>query len=336
MLSALICLAVLSHSIADPTPAPAAPTAPAPAQPQPAAAQSPLADVVARAIKRKIEQAQGQQRATTTGIELPPVGGVAAAPAMAPIPSSLAPTPTAQPQVPTAVGAPDPSMLATGARMMMGDPTDGSPRYVRVIGAPAEPGTGAPATVAANPFAAPAHDPMEVGTQNAAAASMPGTHHNVLDVLVGVWDVSANFDAGPGQPPETASGRMTNSWQLEGRWLKQDYTGTMASLGRFTGLGYIGYDNVAGHYVSTWMDTLSTTMLSSKGSFDKDRSALTLSGQFAVPGGATFSQRQVITVAGPDRYTVAMYLTGPDGVEFKTGDLEYTRAVRAVTTAQPR
>lgn len=333
-----------------PAPAPAA--TPAPATPaadaQPAAAplrqpavpvadaptQGALSSLVAEAIKRKLERAAAS---TGSAIALPGT----------PVPAPTEDQPPVDPARTVSFGpgggAPDPSMMGSSARVMMGSPTDGSPSYTRVLapqaGAPELSGASAPAQggtapAAANPFA-PVAQPDSAFEVPPAAAD-PGMNHNLLDIFVGTWDVSANFDNGPGQPSETASGSMVNSWQLGGRWLKQDYTGQMASLGSFRGLGYLGYDNIARCFVATWMDTLSTACLTSKGSFDEATATFTLSGDFTAPGGEKFKQRQVITVLSLDRYTVTMYLTGPDHVEFKTGNLEYTRSIRTITNASAK
>jgi hypothetical protein len=322
---------------------PAATTPPAPVKPpaaKDAAAGAPtnaaLTSLVAEAIKRKLDRVASAK--TPGGIELPP--------------SRDASPDTAQPMITPAPGGmpmtgpmtlPDLTMMAGGAKMMMGAPADGSPAYVRVAADsknPAPAPAAAPSTAGgqfppANPLARPT-DPMEAGTEPAAAASEPGTCHNLLDIFVGTWDVTANFDTGPGQPPETASGQMSNSWQLDGRWLKQEYSGQMSSLGAFRGLGYLGYDNLQKTYVGTWMDTLSTSCIVSKGAYDQSTSTFTLTGDFTVPGGERFKQKQVMTVLSPDRYVVTMFLAGPDGVEFKTGNLEYTRALKKVTTVSPK
>ncbi|HYD00922.1 MAG TPA: DUF1579 domain-containing protein [Phycisphaerales bacterium] len=273
-----------------------------------------LSNLVADAIKRKLDKTA----ARNPGAVEQPAAQATAAASMAPIGPGLT--------------TPDPAMMGGGGtRVMMGSPTDGSPSFVRVL----SPDGGAASnaeTAPANPLA-PSTDPMESGGATSAAAAEPGVNHNLLDIFVGTWDVSANFDNGPGQPPETASGQMVNSWQLDGRWLKQEYNGKMASLGSFRGLGYLGYDNLAKRFVATWMDTLSTSCMSSTGSFSEEKATFTLSGDFTGPGGEKYRQKQVMTVLSPDRYTVTMYLTGPDGVEFKTGNLEYTRSVRTLSGA---
>jgi hypothetical protein len=288
--------------------------------------------MVAEAIRRKLDKVAAAKIS----------GGVQVPNAPSTTPAFTSPTmeaPLAMPFGPGG-GSPEASMMSGGARVMMGSPTDGSPSYVRNA-APSTADTKGASTPAVvntikpidrNPLAQPA-DPMEAGTDSAAAASQPGPNHNLLDIFVGTWDVSANFDTGPGQPPETASGQMVNTWQLEGRWLKQEYTGQMASLGAFRGLGFLGYDNLQKSFVGTWMDTLSTSCLMSKGAFDESKATFTLSGDFTVEGGEKYRQKQVMTILSPDRYVVSMYLAGPDGAEFKTGNLEYTRSSRKVSIA---
>lgn len=350
-----------------PTPAAAAPI-PTPAVPalsidprtagaalkQPASAapatNGALSNLVADAIKRKLDRVAANK--ANGAIEVPgsnaaPSTGTNAFSTPGNYAPALNPAPAYDPQFGPGGGSPERTMMSEGARVMMGSPTDGSPSYVRVAAsstdAPAAaPGAAPPAaptaptpapvkTAAANPLAAPT-DPMEAPA-SAAAASAPGPQHNMLDIFVGTWDVTANFDTGPGQPPETASGQMTNAWQLEGRWLKQEYSGQMASLGSFRGLGFLGYDNLQKTFVGTWMDTLSTSCFMSKGNFDDANATFTLTGDFTVEGGEKYKQKQVMSVLSPDRYVVTMYLTGPDGVEFKTGNLEYTRAAKKVSIA---
>lgn len=316
------------------TATPAAMPAPSTAPVAETPAHGSLSSLVAEAIKRKLDRA-----AATTGgtIALP------GTPMLAPLDDQPSIDPARTVTFGPGGGAPDPSMMSSSARVMMGSPTDGSPSYSRVLtpqaGTPELGAAASPAATAAQGGAAPAANPFAPAAQPDSAfevppaAADPGMNHNLLDLFVGTWDVSANFDTGPGQPSETASGSMVNSWQLGGRWLKQDYTGQMASLGSFRGLGYIGYDNIARCFVATWMDTLSTACLTSKGSFDEASATFTLSGDFTAPGGEKFKQRQVITVLSLDRYTVTMFLTGPDHVEFKTGNLEYTRSIRTITNA---
>src|SRR6266545_885002 len=72
-------------------------------------------------------------------------------------------------------------------------------------------------------------------------ASTPGEMHKKLDAMAGT---------------------LVNSWTLGDRFVEQKYEGTF--MGQpFTGIGYVGYDNVKKKYVSVWMDSAGTGMMSS-------------------------------------------------------------------------
>lgn len=295
-----------------------------------------LSDLVAQAIRAKLDRA-AKNRATGGTITLPGSN------TSEPFDTGTLPGGMGGASFGPGMQTPQPDMMTGGTRVMMGAPGDGNAAYTNIVpsGQRAESGTN-PAPAVNDSFKSQSGTPAasaesaDSGSESAASAAQPGANHNLLDIFVGTWDVSANFDTGPGQPPETASGQMVNSWQLEGRWLKQEYAGQMASLGAFRGIGYLGYDNLQKSFVGTWMDTLSTSCIVSKGAFDQNRATFTLGGEFTAPGGAKFTQKQVITILSPDRYVVTMYLTGPDGVEFKTGNLEYTRSIKSITNASVR
>lgn len=164
----------------------------------------------------------------------------------------------------------------------------------------------------------------------------PSAAHALLDVFVGTWSVEGKFDTGPGEPPATATGTMTTTWTLGKRWLRQEYSGNMPALGAFSGIGYLGFDNAQQRFISTWMDTLSTSVITSAGTFNNSTGVFTLVGQFAAPGGQMFSQKQVVTVQSRDRYSIVLILVSPDGSESRTGEVRYVRSggVRTFTSVR--
>lgn len=164
----------------------------------------------------------------------------------------------------------------------------------------------------------------------------PSAAHALLDVFAGTWSVEGKFDTGPGEPPATATGTMTTTWTLGKRWLRQEYSGNMPALGAFAGIGYLGFDNAQQRFISTWMDTLSTSVITSAGTFNDSTGVFTLVGQFAAPGGQMFSQKQVVTVQSRDRYSIVLILVSPDGSESRTGEVRYVRSggVRTFTSVR--
>lgn len=106
--------------------------------------------------------------------------------------------------------------------------------------------------------------------QQMMAAGTPGEHHQLLQKMVGVWDAHTQMWIGPGG--EAVPGVMT--WTMtsmyDGRYIKTDVSGEMPGMGPFIGTGYTGYDNVAGTYVATWIDSHSSGILPGKGTLSAD------------------------------------------------------------------
>jgi hypothetical protein len=97
---------------------------------------------------------------------------------------------------------------------------------------------------------------MEMMTQLA----QPDEHHEVLDVLVGDWDVETRMWMSPDAAPIVEHGTMSANWVLGGRFIEQRFVGSMMGA-PFEGLGLMGYDRVREAYVGFWLDSAGTQML---------------------------------------------------------------------------
>lgn len=189
----------------------------------------------------------------------------------------------------------------------------------------------APATTAAAP-SAPAPEPPKQMSQEEMmaaweAAGTPGDAHAKLQPLVGTWDVQATFWMAPDAPPDTSPATSTNEWILGGRWLAQTYAGTVTGQ-PFEGRGLTGYDNVLKKYVGTWIDSWSTSLMTSSGSVDATGTKFTLTAINSDPatGGLT-EAREEIVIEGPDRHVMTMHSKDPGtGQEYKVMELVFTRA----------
>lgn len=109
--------------------------------------------------------------------------------------------------------------------------------------------------------------------------STPNENHKKLDAFVGTWDVESKiWMGGPAAPPTVDKGSTTYSWDLGGRFLKQEYDGSMMGM-PVHGLGYTGYDNFAKKYVGVWLDNSSTAIFPMDGTFNKEGNLLTMYGR---------------------------------------------------------
>ena len=154
--------------------------------------------------------------------------------------------------------------------------------------------------------------------------SSPGEGHKALEAFVGTWSGEAEFWMDPAAPSEKSTGTMVSSWVLGGRWVRQDWAGSM--MGQpFTGVGYFGYDNVKKKYIGTWMDSMSTGLLVQEGTYDEKTKSFTMIGTMQDPMGNSIKVRHVAKVESADKNTFEMYHTGPDGKENLAGRIVYTR-----------
>jgi hypothetical protein len=157
------------------------------------------------------------------------------------------------------------------------------------------------------------------------AHATPGDAHKALEPFAGKWTTVSKWWMSPGGEPMESKGEAESTWILGGRFLQQAYKGDM--MGEpFTGIGVTGYDNTAKTYVSTWMDSMSTSVMLSKGTYDAAKKEFTFTGSYSDPmSGKDKSTRMVLKVASDDQHTFEMYESGPDGKEYKAGEMTYSR-----------
>ncbi|MCB9838428.1 MAG: DUF1579 family protein [Phycisphaeraceae bacterium] len=154
-------------------------------------------------------------------------------------------------------------------------------------------------------------------------ASSPGAMHERLEPLIGTWDTQTRVWFGPGDPIVTKT-RVTKEWALGGRFVLQDYAGEETSMGRFFGMGLLGYNNISKRYQSVWMDTMSTAMLIQTGDWVGE--ALTLVGdQHESISLGIVRVRSVTRIVSDDRHTFENFVTGPDGKEMRTLEVVHSR-----------
>jgi hypothetical protein len=175
----------------------------------------------------------------------------------------------------------------------------------------------------------PAQKPMSAGEMAAMAkmqaAMTPGANHKMLDGMVGTFDTKTTFWMAPGAPPMSSTGTSVNTWIMGGRYVEQRFTGTVMGM-PFEGLGYTGYDNVSGKYWGTWIDSMSTGVMSSTGSSADGGKSYTFASTMNDPmtGKATQTEER-IAVIDNDHHNFEMWGAGPDGKSFKMMEINYSR-----------
>lgn len=158
-------------------------------------------------------------------------------------------------------------------------------------------------------------------------ASTPGEPHKRLEPLVGTWDAAVRHWEVPGAPPQSDAGVTVNSMILGGRYLRSEFAGTIAGV-PFEGVNTWGYNNLTGKYESTWICNAATEITFETGACDATGRVFTMIGEYydASTGGKTkIVNREVITLHSADRYITEFFEPGPDGKEFKSMEIVYTR-----------
>lgn len=158
-----------------------------------------------------------------------------------------------------------------------------------------------------------------------AKASTPTKEHALLRQLAGTWKAKASWRMSPEQPAEVTPARTVNTMEYGGKFLKEVYTGKIMGK-NFSGTGYVAYDTVAEKFVTTWMDSMSTALMVSKGRYNPETREITFYGKASCPfQKGPVKIRSVIRFVSPRQYDFEMYTPGAHGKEFLSLAIQYTK-----------
>jgi hypothetical protein len=151
----------------------------------------------------------------------------------------------------------------------------------------------------------------------------PGPEHEVLKSDAGVWDATVEVFPGPGAPAMVSKGVETNA-MMGSLWLVTDFKSEM--MGQpFQGHGISGWDPAKRKYVSTWTDTMSTSLGLMEASYDAAKKTMTGSMNGPDATGKIVAMRMVTEYKDADNRVFSMYSPGPDGKEFCGLRISYKR-----------
>ena len=156
------------------------------------------------------------------------------------------------------------------------------------------------------------------------AATTPhvDAQHAQLARLAGHWAVRQSMWTDPKAPPVVDHGTAAYAMVLGGRHLRQQLR--IASSKPFEGLGYIGYDDAAGKYYSSWMDTNFSGIILARGAYDAASRSYSFAGEMASKDGTPVPVREVMRIADNDHFVYEYYETR-SGTEALAIRLEYAR-----------
>ena len=166
-----------------------------------------------------------------------------------------------------------------------------------------------PATVVAQ--AAPEAPPF-------VAAGQPGAAHHRLDALAGEWTVAATFYmamGSPEQPVHVPGLHSSRRWTAGGRQLEDVTTGLIAPGAPYWRTGHLGYSNEDGRYEWVTFDATNANVmiyLGRRGGELDMRGEFTDQGLIAGNAGRATRQRTTISIDGPDRNVLRLYMQPPE------------------------
>jgi hypothetical protein len=154
----------------------------------------------------------------------------------------------------------------------------------------------------------------------------PGPNHKLLQPLIGKWECKVKIFMGPGKEPIETVATAQRKWIMGERYIEETYDGT--AFGQpFKGLGLIGYDNAKKKFAVAWIDSMSTSITFSTGTYSPESKTFTYLSEGIDPyfGSGKMKLRDVLRIVDADHHILEMYRQPPDGKEFKAMEISCTR-----------
>jgi hypothetical protein len=153
----------------------------------------------------------------------------------------------------------------------------------------------------------------------------PGPNHKLLEPLIGKWQCKVKIYIEPGKDPIESEATAERKWIMDGRYIAETYDGN--AFGKpFKGMGLIGYDNAKKKYSVVWIDSMSTSIMFTTGTYDAATKTFTYRNEDVDPfSGTMMKSRDIVRIVDADHHRLEMYKQPPGGKEFKTIEISCTR-----------
>lgn len=155
----------------------------------------------------------------------------------------------------------------------------------------------------------------------------PGPQHHMMQPFVGQFKAEVRIWMGQTEPM-VSTGVMTNTFQVNGLYLHQDYLGDPndGPCPSFEGKGYWGYNQVSGKFEGFWIDNASTMMQTETGDVDSSGKIWTMISRVTNPEtGQPLTKRSVIRLIDNDHHSMETYMDTDDGQSFRNMEITYER-----------
>jgi hypothetical protein len=152
----------------------------------------------------------------------------------------------------------------------------------------------------------------------------PEESHKWLKRMEGKWLVEGKYWMDSLKPPVESENSSEQEMVLGGRFLKQKYSGQMMGE-EFSGIGFLGYNNISRMYESVWIDNMNTAMYFFEGNLEENGKALVVKGEADDPIKGPMKHRYITRIIDDNTLKTEMYATFKGGKEEKMMEETYTR-----------
>jgi hypothetical protein len=95
----------------------------------------------------------------------------------------------------------------------------------------------------------------------------------------------------------------------------------------YEGMGFLGFDRLAGIYEHIWVHDDSTRMYYSRGRYEASSRTIILKGAWTDPYDGTYVLAHIeLKIGGPDQHTIVRYISDEDTGKFKDLKIVFTRS----------
>ena len=153
----------------------------------------------------------------------------------------------------------------------------------------------------------------------------PGDMHKMMAKWDGIWNGEVTIWTVPGAPEQKSTSTAVNKMIMNGLYQQSTHSGDMMGM-PFNGMSTVAYDIHRKEFISTWIDNMGSGIMVLKGPWDEATKTITLKGGMVDPGTkGDMDVRETFKITDDNNQEMAMYVTMPDGKEFNTMNIKYTR-----------
>jgi uncharacterized protein DUF1579 len=175
-----------------------------------------------------------------------------------------------------------------------------------------------------------AQDKPASAPQGAPSLPKPGPEQAIFKDIAGTWDAKVEAFMAPGAPPAVSTGVESSRVGCGGLCLITDFKSSFAMAPGappvpFEGHGTDTYDASKKKYVGSWMDSMSTGLMTSESTYDPATKTLTGWMEGADMSGQVSKMKSTTVLKDPNTRVFSMYNVGADGKETLGMRITYTR-----------